>query len=110
MTAERYTLASMRKDRLGAPGICNAAPIQPKVLSAPRYAKKHKSGGRRRACTASPSRNPIAEARRFIDAHGETGDGQALRRVIDTLASGNRKFAESEMRLFSDKTLALVVA
>ena len=65
---------------------------------------------RRRGCATSPARDPLAEARRFLDAHGETGEGQALRRVMDTLASGNGEFAESEVWLFSAETLALVAA
>ncbi len=65
---------------------------------------------RRRVRVASPARDPLAEARRFLDAHGASGEGQALRRVIDTLASGNGEFAESEVWLFSAETLALVDA
>jgi hypothetical protein len=65
---------------------------------------------RRRARVTSPARDPLAEATRFFDAHGETGEGQALRRVIDTLASGNGEFAESEVWLFSAETLPLVAA
>ncbi len=47
---------------------------------------------RRRARAVSPVRDPLAEARRFLDAHGETGEGQALRRIIETLATGARGF------------------
>jgi hypothetical protein len=65
---------------------------------------------RRRARITSPSSDPLAEARRFLDEFGETAEGQALRRVIDTLASGNGEFAESEVWLFSAETLALVAA
>jgi hypothetical protein len=65
---------------------------------------------RRRACATSPARHPLAEARPFLDAHGETAEDQALRRVIGTLASGNGEFAESEVWLFSGETLALVAA
>jgi hypothetical protein len=65
---------------------------------------------KRRVRLRCPYRDPVAEAWRFLDAHGETAEGQALRRVIDTLASGNREFAESEVWLFSAETLALVAA
>jgi hypothetical protein len=65
---------------------------------------------RRRACTTSSARDPLAEALTFLDAHGDTAEGQALRRVMDTLASGKGEFAESEVWLFSAETLALVAA
>ena len=57
-----------------------------------------------------PARDPLAEARRFLDEFGETGEGQALRRIMDTLASGNGEFAESEVWLFGAETLGLVAA
>ena len=41
---------------------------------------------------------------------GETGEGQALRRVVETLATGAGDFDESEVWLFSAETLALVSA
>ncbi len=65
---------------------------------------------RRRPRYASPARDPLAEARRFLDERGETGEGQALRRVIETLATGTGDFDESEVWLFSAETLALVDA
>ena len=65
---------------------------------------------RRRDPAVSPIRDPLAEARRFLDAHGETGEGQALRRVVETLATGSGDFAESDVWLFSGETLALVSA
>ena len=65
---------------------------------------------RRRARAVSPVRDPLAEARRFLDTHGDTGEGQALSRVIETLATGAGDFAESEVWLFSAETLALVSA
>ncbi len=65
---------------------------------------------RRRARYSSPARDPLAEARRFLDARGETGEGRALRKVIETLATGAGDFAESEVWLFSAETLALVDA
>ena len=65
---------------------------------------------RHRTRTVSPVRDPLAEARRFLDAHGETGEGQELRRVIETLTTGAGDFAESAVWLFSAETLALVSA
>jgi hypothetical protein len=67
-------------------------------------------GIRRRAPVASQSRDPLADARRFLDARGETGEGQALRKVLTTLATGDGTFAEAEAWLFSGQTLGLVAA
>ena len=65
---------------------------------------------RRRARAVSPVPDPPAAARRFLDARAETGEGRALRRVIETLATGSGDFAESDVWLFSGETLALVSA
>ena len=65
---------------------------------------------RRRARAVSPVPDPLAEAHRFLDAHGETGEGRALRKVLETLATGAGDFDESEVWLFSAETLALVSA
>ncbi len=65
---------------------------------------------RRQARAVSSVRDPLAEARRFLDARGETGEGRAFRRVIETLATGTGDFDESEVWLFSAETLALVDA
>ena len=65
---------------------------------------------RRRARAVSPDRDPLAEARRFLDARGETGEGRAFRRVIEILATGAGDFAESDVWLFSADTLALMAA
>ena len=65
---------------------------------------------RRRARAVSPVRDPLAEPHRFLDAQGETGEGRALRRVVETPATGAGDFAESEVWLFSAETLALVDA
>ncbi len=64
----------------------------------------------RRSRLGSNARDPLAKAWRFLEAHGETAEGQALRRVMDTLASGKGEFGESEVWLFSAKTAALVAA
>ena len=49
---------------------------------------------RRQARAVSSVQEPLAEARRFLDAHGETMEGQALGKVIETLATGAGDFAE----------------
>ncbi len=56
------------------------------------------------------SRDPLAEARRFLTEHGDTAEGPALRRILDALISGNGEFAESDVWLFSADTLGLVDA
>ncbi len=65
---------------------------------------------RRRARAVSPVRDPLAEARRFLEVRGETGEGRALCKVIETLATRTGDFSESEVWLFSAETLALVSA
>lgn len=59
-----------------------------------------------RSRAISSARDPLAEARRCLERHGQTGEGQALRKVIDTLASGNGEFAESKVWLFCTETCA----
>lgn len=58
----------------------------------------------------SNARDPLAEVRQFLTDHGETAEGQALRRVLDALISGTGEFDESEAWLFSAHTLALIGA
>ncbi len=65
---------------------------------------------RRRATKPCATRDPLGAARRFLAEHGDTGEGQALRRVIATLISGSGEFAESDVWLFSAETLGLVDA
>ena len=65
---------------------------------------------KRRANAASEARDPLAEAQRFLQERGDTAEGQALRRVIETLIAGSGEFAESEVWLFSQDTLPLVAA
>ncbi len=64
----------------------------------------------RRTPTISPSRDPLADARCFVLAHGETGEGRALRRIINLLATGEGEFLEADVWHFSAETLALVAA
>jgi len=63
---------------------------------------------RRQARAVSSVQEPLAEARRFLDAHGETMEGQALGKVIETLATGTGEFSESDVWPFSAERLALV--
>lgn len=65
---------------------------------------------RRRASRHCESRDPLADARRFLNEHGDTGEGQALRRIIAALQSGDGEFVESDVFLFSSELLALVDA
>jgi hypothetical protein len=65
---------------------------------------------RRRASKVSDARDPLAEARRFLAAHGHTAEGMAFRKVISTLATGNGAFRESEVWLFSQEALGLIAA
>jgi hypothetical protein len=65
---------------------------------------------RRRAPVVSLARDPLADARRFLDAHGETGEGQALRKVITTLATGEGTFTEAAAGCSAGETLGLVDA
>lgn len=65
---------------------------------------------KRRTRLVSNARDPLAEARRFVDAHGQTAEGQAFHRVMETLATHHGEFAESEVWLFSAETIALAAA
>lgn len=64
----------------------------------------------RRTHTPSPTPDPLKEAREFLVAYGDTAEGQALRKVIKAIADTDGDFANTEVWLFSDKTLALVAA
>lgn len=64
----------------------------------------------RRTRLACNARDPLAQARRILDEKGETAEGQALRRVIKTLANAKGEFNESEIWLFSADACALVNA
>lgn len=65
---------------------------------------------KRRARFISSHPDPLVGAFRFLKEHGNTGEGQILRRVIDTLATGNGEYAESDLYLISEQMLALLVA
>ena len=65
---------------------------------------------RPRVTVVSLSRDPLADARRFLVERGDTGEGQALRRVMATLATGEGKFTEAAAWLFSGESLARVDA
>jgi hypothetical protein len=65
----------------------------------------------RRRTRASPvSRDPLADARSFLAAHGATAEGQVLRKVLTTLATRDGEFAEPEVWRCSAETLAIVAA
>lgn len=55
-------------------------------------------------------RDPLAEARRIIGKNPDTGESQALRKVIAALATTRGEFSDSELWLFSAETCALVAA
>jgi hypothetical protein len=65
---------------------------------------------RRRTRTVSTVLDSLSEARRFLDASGETAEGQAFRKVMETLATGAGDLDDSAVWLFSAETLALVSA
>jgi len=64
--------------------------------------------GRAHAISSHP--DPLVGAFRFLEENKDTGEGRILRRIIDTLATGNGDYAESDLYLISDKMLAVVVA
>jgi hypothetical protein len=65
---------------------------------------------RRRARTISPAHDPLAEAKRFLDANEGTSEGRALYKVIETLITGTGEFDESEVWSYCNATLELVAA
>ncbi len=67
------------------------------------------AAGRRTRFT-STHRDPLKAALNFLDEHGETSEGQALRKMLKALAVMHGEFAESELILFSTETLTLVKA
>ena len=64
----------------------------------------------RRTHLTSTYRDPLRAARQFIDQHGETAEGQALRQMVKALAAARGDFAESELQLLSTETLTLINA
>lgn len=65
---------------------------------------------RRRARFISSHPDPLFGAYRFLREYGDTGEGQILRRVIATLATGNGEYSESDLYLISERMLAVLVA
>jgi hypothetical protein len=51
----------------------------------------------RRARNISPAHDPHAEAKHFRDENGETVEGRALYKVIETLITGTGEFDEAEI-------------
>jgi hypothetical protein len=64
----------------------------------------------RRTRSTSTHRDPLLAARQFIDQHGTTLEGQALRKMLKALTVMRGDFAESELFLFSTESLTLVKA
>lgn len=64
----------------------------------------------RRTHNQSPALDPLKDARDFLAANGDTAEGQALRKVLRAITNTDGDFADMEVWLFSDKTLALVAA
>ena len=58
----------------------------------------------------STHRDPLDAARKFLDKHGTTAEGQALRKVLKALAATSGDFAESEIFLLGTESLTLVKA
>ena len=65
---------------------------------------------RRRTRTTSPAPDPLKDARQFLAAHGDTAEGEAFRRVLETIQTGQGEFHEADIWLFSNDTLPLVSA
>ena len=53
---------------------------------------------------------PLAGAKQFLADHGDTGEGQALRKVLRALVTQEGDFSEAEVYLFSAETPGLVDA
>jgi len=64
----------------------------------------------KRATRTNSAADPLKEAQKFIDEYGSTGEGQALRRVVEALWTGKGDFSESDLASFSAKSLALIPA
>jgi TPP-dependent pyruvate/acetoin dehydrogenase alpha subunit len=65
---------------------------------------------RRRTRATSTARDPLTEARHFLEQHGDTAEAQALRKVIKALAAKEGEFSESEVWLFGTEAITLVAA
>ncbi len=65
---------------------------------------------RQRTIAPSSALDPLEETQRFLVAHGDTAEGQALRKVLGTIADGDGDYPEAELWLFGSETLALIAA
>jgi hypothetical protein len=65
---------------------------------------------KRRAADRDLSKDPLSKAILLLAGTALTAEGQALKRVLDALATGGGSFRESEVYLFSASSLALVAA
>jgi hypothetical protein len=57
-----------------------------------------------RRLVADQPHEPLAAARAFLQAYGDTAEGQALRRVIVTITTRQGRLSESDLWLFSQRT------
>lgn len=65
---------------------------------------------RRRSRTVHPCADPLKAARRLLAVHGNTAEGEAFRRVLETIETGQGEFREADIWLFSNDTMPLVSA
>jgi hypothetical protein len=63
---------------------------------------------KRRTANRDSSRDPLFKAIEILAGIAPTAEGQALKRVLDALATREGSFRESDVYLFSSGTLALV--
>lgn len=63
----------------------------------------------KRAPETYAAEDPLMQAQRFIDDNGMTGEGRALRHVVEALWTGKGEFEETDMASFGAKSLALIV-
>ncbi len=64
----------------------------------------------RRSRGVSPSRDVLADVRRFLELRGETAEGQLVRKVLSTLITTEGNFVDSEIWLLSAESCALLAA
>ena len=65
---------------------------------------------KRRATRQCSAADPLAEARRFLEASGLTGEGQMVRKSVEALAASSGAFDEADVHRLGSETLALVSA
>lgn len=65
---------------------------------------------RKRVSVVTCIQDPLTEARRFIQRHGTTGEGRALRAIVETLWKRRGEFNDADIWSLSGRKLALVSA